>query len=86
VGDVEGVVDVAAVAITPSGGGPDRLTFFVVTAKGADLAAMRRDMQMRIRSTLNPLFHIDEVVRVDELPRTASHKVMRRVLRDGYGV
>jgi acetyl-CoA synthetase len=86
VGDVEGVVDVAAVAITPSGGGPDRLTFFVVTAKGADLAAMRRDMQMRIRSTLNPLFQIDEVVRVDELPRTASHKVMRRVLRDGYGV
>jgi len=84
VASVDGLVDVAAVAIAPPGGGPDRLTLFVVTDDAADLDAMRRDMQDRIRSTLNPLFRIHEVVRVDALPRTASHKVMRRLLRDGY--
>jgi len=41
-------------------------------------------MQDRIRTHLNPLFRIHEVVVVDALPRTASHKVMRRTLRNGY--
>jgi acetyl-CoA synthetase len=38
-------------------------------------------MQQAIRSELNPLFKIDDVILVDVLPRTASSKIMRRELR-----
>jgi acyl-coenzyme A synthetase/AMP-(fatty) acid ligase len=38
-------------------------------------------MQAAIRSNLNPLLRVDRVVAIDELPRTASAKVMRRELR-----
>ena len=42
-------------------------------------------MQQTIRRELNPLFKIHEVVVVESLPRTASNKVMRRILRERYG-
>jgi acetyl-CoA synthetase len=41
-------------------------------------------MQQAIRKQLNPLFKIHDVVVVDSLVRTASNKVMRRVLRAQY--
>ena len=41
-------------------------------------------LQLRIKSTLNPLFHIYKAIVVEKLPRTASNKIMRRVLRDEY--
>jgi len=34
------------------------------------------------RTQLNPLFKVHRAVEVPSLPRTASNKVMRRVLRD----
>lgn len=88
VGAVDSVVECAAVAVPPPEGGPDRLVIFVVVSgeNPADLVALQRDMQDRIRTHLNPLFRIHEVIAVDALPRTASHKVMRRTLRSGYGV
>ena len=49
-----------------------------------DTAAIRTTMQKLIKSRLNPLFGISDVVTTTALPRTASNKVMRRVLRDGY--
>ncbi|MCL1599164.1 MAG: AMP-binding protein [Actinomycetia bacterium] len=81
---VEGVAEVAAVAVPPPGGGPDRLIIFVVPEPGIDLdlGDVRAQMQAKIRSTLNPLFKVHEVASVQELPRTASHKVMRRTLRE----
>ena len=42
-------------------------------------------MQQVLRGELNPLFKIHEVVVVEALPRTASNKVMRRVLREVHG-
>jgi acetyl-CoA synthetase len=42
-------------------------------------------MQSEISSELNPLFKIHDVVPIEELPRTASAKVMRRELRNTYG-
>ncbi len=45
---------------------------------------LKEDLQMLIRNHLNPLFKISDVVVVESLPRTASNKVMRRVLRDNY--
>ena len=83
VAGVEGVAEVAAVAVPPPGGGPDRLVVYAVPSPGVapDVDRWRREMQAAIRSNLNPLFRVDRVVAIDELPRTASAKVMRRELR-----
>ncbi|GMQ92883.1 MAG: AMP-binding protein [Acidimicrobiia bacterium] len=84
IGDLDGVAEVAAVAVPPKGGGPDRLVVFAVPDDAPDVHALRAEMQQRISATLNPLFKVHEVVLIDELPRTASHKVMRRSLRADY--
>ncbi|RLE15996.1 MAG: AMP-dependent synthetase [Actinobacteria bacterium] len=81
IGEIEGVSEIAAVAVPPIGGGPDRLIIFAVPVGAPDVDVLRTKMQQRIRATLNPLFKVHEVVLIDELPRTASHKVMRRSLR-----
>ena len=56
----------------------------VVVDGGADAGELQEAMQARIRTGLNPLFKIADVVVVDALPRTASAKVMRRKLRSDY--
>lgn len=47
-----------------------------------DLDALIKELQAMVSSGLNPLFKIDRVVVVDELPHTASGKLVRRILRD----
>ena len=86
VGGIEGIVEVAAVAVAPPGGGPSRLVVFVVPGPGIDPEpdTWKSEMQQALRSELNPLFRVEEVVVIDELPRTASAKVMRRGLRARY--
>lgn len=83
-GTVDGVSEVAAVAVPPPGGGPSRLVIFAVPAPGAtpDPSRWRQAMQAAIRRDLNPLFKIDRVIPIETLPRTASAKVMRRQLRN----
>jgi acetyl-CoA synthetase len=84
VGDVDGVAETAAVAVPPQGGGPSRLVIYAVPEPGErpDAERWRTQMQDAIKDHLNPLFKISDVVVIDELPRTASAKVMRRHLRD----
>ena len=41
-------------------------------------------MQKTIKQNLNPLFKIHDLVLMDALPRTASKKVIRQVLRDQW--
>jgi len=80
---VPGVLETAAVAVPPPGGGPSRLVVFLVPRDG-DLnigESFKPLLQQAIRMQLNPLFHLDEVRVVASLPRTASNKVMRRELR-----
>ncbi|MFN7975611.1 MAG: AMP-binding protein [Acidobacteriota bacterium] len=81
---VAGVAETAAIAINPPGGGPSLLVLYVVRdAAGRDLGpeALRPALQQAIRDRLNPLFKIHAVEVIDALPRTASNKVMRRMLR-----
>jgi acetyl-CoA synthetase len=82
---VPGVKENAAVAVSPQGG-PGRLIIYAVwedgnSGEGADMTAA---MRQAVKTQLNPLFKIHEVLRVERLPRTASNKVMHRVLRDQY--
>jgi acetyl-CoA synthetase len=86
IGEIEGVAEIAAVAIPPVGGGPDRLIVFAVPIGAPDVDTLRAEVQQRIRARLNPLFKVHEVVLIEELPRTASHKVMRRSLRADHEV
>ena len=83
---VGGVKETAAVAVPPAEGGPGRLVIYAVLYPGAELPAgeLRARLQRALREQLNPLFRIHEAVPVAELPRTASNKTMRRVLRAGY--
>ncbi|MEN8149882.1 MAG: AMP-binding protein [Planctomycetota bacterium] len=78
-----GVAETAAIAVPGAGGGPERLVVFAVAGEKADLEpeALRAEFQSRIRERLNPLFKVAEVRLIAALPRTASNKVMRRVLR-----
>ena len=80
---VPGVLETAAIAVNPSGGGPSQLVVYAVEkTEGArpQIAAMQKCLSRE----LNPLFKIEDVVWVSALPRTASNKIMRRVLRDRY--
>ena len=83
---VSGVKETAAVAVPPAEGGPGRLVIYAVLYPGAELPAgeLRARLQRALREHLNPLFRIHEAVPVAALPRTASNKTMRRVLRAGY--
>ncbi len=78
------VYQTAAVAVPPEGGGADRLVVFVVLAEGARPQDMQSELQRRIARSLNPLFKIHDLVKIDVLPRTASNKIMRRKLRERY--
>ena len=83
---VEGICETAAIAVSPGGGGPSQLIIYAVVApttqnSQTELAAL---LQAAIAQHLNPLFKIRDLVIVEALPRTASNKVMRRVLRDQY--
>lgn len=78
---VDGVHESAAIAVTPRGGGPDQLALVVVLGEAPALSVLQKQLQQAIRSRLNPLFKLHQVIPVESLPRTASGKVMRRVLR-----
>ena len=80
-----GVRELAAVAVPPPEGGPSRLVAFVVMDAGIDEAETMAAMNQLLKTELNPLFKLFDLVTVDSLPRTASNKVMRRELRAVYG-
>jgi acetyl-CoA synthetase len=82
---VPGVVETAAIAVADQEG-PRQLVIYVVQNPTAtkDLHALHQQMQQAIARDLNPLFKIHRVIPIASLPRTASNKVMRRLLRDQH--
>jgi acetyl-CoA synthetase len=83
---VDGIQETAAIAVSPPGGGPSQLVIYAVLLEAAEVEreSLKSALQMAIRQHLNPLFRIHDIVIVDSLPRTASNKVMRRVLRNKF--
>ncbi len=81
-----GVQEVAAICVAPPEGGPSQLIVCVGTGPSATMDAekLQQTMQHAIKTRLNPLFKIHDVFVVDQLPRTASNKIMRRQLRTQY--
>ena len=79
---VSGIQEVAAIAVPPPDGGPSQLVIYAVLLPGAETDSLHASLQSAIREHLNPLFRIHDVIVVDALPRTASNKIMRRILRD----
>ena len=80
------VYEAAAVAVQPEGEGAEKLVVFVrpVAGETPDAEALRRELGRELAAHLNPLFKIHDLVLVEDLPRTASNKLMRRELRRRY--
>lgn len=85
---VPGVQETAAIAVSGPNGGPSKLVVYVVLCVSdvdtTSVTALKAAMKDSIKVNLNPLFGISEVVIISQLPRTASNKVMRRLLRDDF--
>jgi acetyl-CoA synthetase len=81
---LEIVDETAAIAVTPTQGGPDKLVIYAVVLQEIAADSLTELLQAAIRKQLNPLFKIEETVIVPALPRTASGKVLRRALRHDY--
>jgi acetyl-CoA synthetase len=81
---LESITETAAVAINPPQHGPSHLVIFAATADTPDKNSIMAAMQVRINQQLSPLFKIYDVVFLTELPKTASNKILRRLLRKEY--
>ncbi len=81
--DLEQIQECAAIAVSPEKGGPSLLVIYAIT-QAPDLENLKGICQRQIKDKLNPLFKIHDLRFTDKLPRTASNKIMRRVLRDEY--
>ena len=79
----EGVTVTAAVAVQPEGRG-DKLVVYAIVEEGLGTLELMTALSRLLATQLNPLYKIHDLVLVDELPRTASNKIMHRVLRDRY--
>ena len=81
----ETVHEAAAVGVQAGDEGASLLVVFAVLRPHTERTGLCEALQARIAAELNPLFKIHELVVVDELPRTASNKLMRRQLRAQHG-
>ncbi|XP_047327010.1 probable acyl-activating enzyme 17, peroxisomal isoform X2 [Impatiens glandulifera] len=78
------ILETAAVGVPALGGGPEKLVIAVVFKDSdhePDLNSLRVSFNSALQTKLNPLFKVANIVPVPLLPRTATNKVMRRVLR-----
>ncbi|XVF04549.1 hypothetical protein REPUB_Repub05bG0093100 [Reevesia pubescens] len=80
----ESVLETAAVSVARPDGGPELLIIFVVLKKGFDKQPekLKTIFMKAIQTNLNPLFKVSSVKIIPEFPRTASNKLLRRVLRE----
>lgn len=79
-----GVLEVAAVAVSP-GGGPSSLVIYAVCPeKHGAREDVLQNMQQIIRREMNPLFKIHDLVFVESLPKTGSNKIARKFLREQW--
>ncbi|GAB4860909.1 Probable acyl-activating enzyme 1, peroxisomal [Ancistrocladus abbreviatus] len=82
------ILETAAFGVPPIGGGPEQLVIAVVfkdtNSSMCTLDKLKTSFTTAIQKQLNPFFRVHRVVVLPSLPRTASNKVMRRVLRKQF--
>ena len=78
---VEGIDESAVIAVSDQGTGPDKIVAFLVSSVDFDSAEKIKEINIAIRKQLNPLIRVSKIRTVENLPRTASNKIMRRELR-----
>ncbi|XP_021761234.1 probable acyl-activating enzyme 17, peroxisomal isoform X1 [Chenopodium quinoa] len=82
------ILETAAVGVPPLEGGPEQLVIAVVFKDASkstpDLNQLKISFNSALQKQLNPLFRVSQVVSLPSLPRTATNKVMRRVLRQQF--
>ncbi|XP_071903497.1 probable acyl-activating enzyme 17, peroxisomal isoform X2 [Coffea arabica] len=82
------IVETAAVGVPPPGGGPERLAIAVVfkdlDSSTTDINTLMQSFNSALQKKLNPLFKVSNIIPLPSLPRTATNKVMRRVLRQQF--
>jgi acetyl-CoA synthetase len=78
------VFESAAIAVQLTGEVAESLVVYLVPAEEMDTDTLHQDLRRRIADELNPMFKIHQIIALDNLPRTASNKIMRRELRDRY--
>lgn len=78
------IIEVAAIAVPPRNNGPSLLVIYASTSATLEKSTLMKEMQKLINTHLNPLFKIHDVILTNDLPKTASNKIMRRVLRKQY--
>ncbi len=75
----------AAIAVSPENGGPSLLVIFYSENESRLLENERLQQAINcVKEKINPLFRVHDLVKLEELPRTASNKILRRSLRDIY--
>lgn len=75
------VYESAAIAVQPEGEGQEKLVIFAVSSDCQSQSHLQAELAKLISQKLNPLFKIYQLILVENLPRTASNKIMRRTLR-----
>ncbi|EXC25137.1 putative acyl-activating enzyme 17 [Morus notabilis] len=83
------ILETAAIGVPPPAGGPEQLVIAVVFKDPdsnitTDLNQLRMSLNSAVQKKLNPLFRVSRVVPLQSLPRTATNKVMRRILRQQF--
>ncbi|XP_022135246.1 probable acyl-activating enzyme 17, peroxisomal [Momordica charantia] len=86
----DSILETAAIGVPPLGGGPEQLVIAVVLKNpgetSPDLDKLKLCFNSSLQKNLNPLFRVHRVVPYPSLPRTATNKVMRRILRQQLAV
>lgn len=80
------VRETAAIAVQPAESGPSQLVIYAEIPDEVNLDELKIEMQALLKQHLNPLFKIHKVIKIDALPRTASNKVVRRILREQWSM
>ena len=81
---IPGILETAAIGVAPPNSGPSLLVIYAATTENLSSQETKIAMQKLINKYLNPLFKIHDLIFCRELPKTASNKIMRRVLRKEY--
>ncbi|XP_057517395.1 probable acyl-activating enzyme 17, peroxisomal [Amaranthus tricolor] len=82
------ILETAAIGVPPPDGGPEQLVIAVIFKDASKsmpgLNELKTSFNSALQKQLNPLFRVSRIVSLPSLPRTATNKVMRRVLRQQF--